>query len=57
MDKLIMEIFIKDEQIQQLVTMHKESDVAYSDLINSAISEFFNNFMAEMKRSELKRVK
>ena len=46
------EVIIKDEQLIQLEVLHQETSVEYSDIINGAINEYFNNFMARLKRLE-----
>jgi len=50
-------VVINDEQLQQLAAIHGESGIDYSTLINSAINEFFDSFMAELRRAEVREVK
>jgi len=56
-EQMEYEIKIDEERLEELAALHCETGVDYSTLINSAIKEYFHNFMVELKRLELKDVK
>lgn len=52
-----MEIVIWDEQLIQLDSVSIQTGLSTEHVVNSAINEFYHNFIAEQKRLEFKIVK